>query len=172
MRSIQRLLWLEIPGKICDQFVTTKNVNIENKQCWHCWKWQSISLAIYFETKSLGKSKQRLRHLACSYQSKKNCWFPTPDLTKKDGQINGWLNLFDVKTHILKLNHWQKIKQWLQQSHPYKSKFVFWKKIKGKQAIIQPSLQLYGMIYLAKTIPLCRGMVWLLWQKVIISNKP
>ena len=34
---------------------------------------------------------------------------------------------------------------------------------------MQPNLQFYGIIYMVKTIPLCRRMVWLSFQIVLDS---
>ena len=39
-------------------------------------------------------------------------------------------------------------------------------KKKGKLAIIQPSFQILWFIYIIKTIPLCREMAWLPFQKI------
>ena len=50
-----------------------------------------------------------------------------------------------------------------------KYKFAIDKKKNRKLVNIWPSLHFYGIIILVKTVPLCRGMAWLPFQKDFLS---
>ena len=80
-----------------------------------------------------------------------------------------FVNITNSQQLSCTLNRWKKVNNNDDSlDHLYQCKFVLWQKRKIENWQME-SLHFYGMIILVKTVPLCRGMAWLPFQKDFLS---